>query len=59
MVILTILCIACFPVNPLILTGLLETKSYQPLSILGWVFWAVGMVLVLAPGKTIQYGHLE
>ena len=49
MTILTILCIACFPINPLVLTGLLETGFYRPLFILGWVVWAVGMVLVMAP----------
>jgi protein-S-isoprenylcysteine O-methyltransferase Ste14 len=49
MVVLTVLCIACFPINPLVLTGLLEPGYYLPLFILGWVFWAVGMVLVMAP----------
>ena len=49
MTILTILCIACFPINPLVLTGLLETDFYWPLFTLGWVVWAVGMVLVMAP----------
>ena len=49
MAVLTILCIACFPVNPLILTGLLEPGFYLPLFALGWVVWAVGMVLVIAP----------
>lgn len=47
--ILTILCIVCFPANPLVLTGVLEVESYQPLSILGWISWAFGMVLVMAP----------
>jgi protein-S-isoprenylcysteine O-methyltransferase Ste14 len=49
MTVLTILCIACFPVNPLVLTGFLETDYYLPLFILGWIFWAAGMVLVMAP----------
>jgi protein-S-isoprenylcysteine O-methyltransferase Ste14 len=49
MTILTILCIACFPINPLVLTGLLEPDFYLPLFIVGWVVWAVGMVLVIAP----------
>jgi protein-S-isoprenylcysteine O-methyltransferase Ste14 len=49
MVILTILCIACFPVNPLVLTGLLDPGFYLPLFVLGWVVWAIGMVLVMAP----------
>jgi protein-S-isoprenylcysteine O-methyltransferase Ste14 len=49
MVVMTILCIACFPINPLVLTGLLEPDFYLPLFILGWVVWAIGMVLVVAP----------
>jgi protein-S-isoprenylcysteine O-methyltransferase Ste14 len=46
---LTILCIVCFPVNPLVLTGVIEAKSYPALVIIGWVVWALGMVLVMAP----------
>jgi protein-S-isoprenylcysteine O-methyltransferase Ste14 len=46
---LTILGIACFPANPLVLTGLIEVKSYLVLFITGWVVWAFGMVLVMAP----------
>ena len=49
MMVLTILCIACFPLNPLVLTGLLEPGYYLPSFILGWVVWAIGMVLVMAP----------
>ena len=49
MVVLTILCIICFPINPLVLTGLLEPFYYLPSFILGWIVWAVGMVLVMAP----------
>ncbi|MBE9482508.1 MAG: isoprenylcysteine carboxylmethyltransferase family protein [Chloroflexi bacterium] len=46
---LTILCIICFPVNPLILTGVIEAESYPALFIIGWVVWALGMVMVMAP----------
>jgi protein-S-isoprenylcysteine O-methyltransferase Ste14 len=46
---LTILCIACFPLNPLILSGLLETAFYLPSFIAGWIVWAAGMALVLSP----------
>ena len=46
---LTILCIACFPVNPIVLTGLLEPGFYLPLFVFGWIVWAIGMVLVMAP----------
>lgn len=46
---MSILCIVCFPVNPLILAGVIEVKSYPVLIIIGWVIWAFGMVLVMAP----------
>ena len=49
MSILTLLCIACFPANPLVLTGVLETAYYLPAFIIGWIVWTVGMVLVMAP----------
>jgi protein-S-isoprenylcysteine O-methyltransferase Ste14 len=49
MVVLTALCIVCFPVNPLVLAGVLDPGFYLPAYILGWMVWAVGMVLVLAP----------
>ena len=46
---LTILGIVCFPANPLVLTGVIEVESYPVLFIIGWVVWAFGMVLVMAP----------
>lgn len=46
---LTILGIVCFPANPLILTGVIEVQSYLALTIIGWVVWVFGMVLVMAP----------
>jgi len=49
MTVLTILCIACFPINPLVLTGLLEPIFYLPSFIVGWIVWAIGMVLVMVP----------
>ena len=49
MTLLTILCIACFPANPLVLTGIIKTNFYLASFIIGWVVWAIGMVLVLAP----------
>jgi protein-S-isoprenylcysteine O-methyltransferase Ste14 len=48
-ILMTVLCIACFPVNPLVLTGVIEVESYLPLVIIGWVVCAGGMVLVMAP----------
>jgi len=46
---MTILGIVCFPANPLVLTGVMEVESYPILFIIGWVVWAFGMVLVMAP----------
>jgi len=46
---ITILCILCFPVNPLVLTGVLETSFCLALFIVGWIVWAFRMVLVMAP----------
>lgn len=46
---MTILGILCFPANPLVLTGVIEVKSYLVLFVIGWVVWAFGMVLVMAP----------
>jgi len=48
-ILLTVLGIACFPANPLVLTGVIEVESYLPLFIIGWVVWTLGMVLVMAP----------
>lgn len=47
--IVTVLCLACFPANPLVLTGVLDTDFYPALFAVGWVVWAFGMVLVMAP----------
>ncbi len=46
---MTVLAIACFPVNPLVLTGVIKVESYLPLAIIAWVVWVVGMILVMAP----------
>lgn len=46
---LTTLGIVCFPVNPLVLSGILVTGHNQVGYIVGWVVWVFGMVLVMAP----------
>ena len=49
MVILTFLCIVCFPLNPLVLAGIIEPAFVLTVHIAGWIAWAAGMVLVMAP----------
>jgi protein-S-isoprenylcysteine O-methyltransferase Ste14 len=51
---ITTLGIVCFPANPLVLTGFLEVNFYPALFVVGWVVWAFGMVLVMAPIVTFQ-----
>ena len=46
---ITILGIVCFPVNPLILTGVIKAEQHTALLIIAWVVLAFGMVLVMAP----------
>ncbi|MBN2050366.1 MAG: isoprenylcysteine carboxylmethyltransferase family protein [Spirochaetales bacterium] len=48
-ILLTVLGIACFPVNPLVLTHLVEPGYNRIAYIIGWPVWAVGMILVMAP----------
>jgi protein-S-isoprenylcysteine O-methyltransferase Ste14 len=45
----SVLYIACFPANPLVLTGVIEINFNLPLFIIGWVVWILGMILVMAP----------
>ena len=47
--VLTALYIICFPINPLVLTGLIKPGYYLPLHITAWIAWAIGMVLIIAP----------
>ena len=44
-----VLLILCFPLNPLTMSGLLETDPIPALHYLGWVVWAFGMVFVIYP----------
>ena len=46
---MTLLGIVCFPLNPLALTGVIDVELFPALFIIGWLVWAFGMVLVMAP----------
>jgi len=57
---LTIVGIAAFPVNPFVLTGVLETRSHRGLFIIGWIVWLFGMILVMAPIVTFpRHGGVQ
>ena len=46
-----ILMILCFPLNPLVLLNVIvpDPDPVKPLFYLGWIVWAFGMALVMAP----------
>ena len=46
-----ILMVLCFPLNPLVLLNVIESNPdlSKPFFYLGWIIWAFGMVLVMAP----------
>jgi len=48
-IILTVLGIACFPINPLVLSGLVDPGFIREAYMIGWFVWGIGMVLVMAP----------
>jgi len=41
--------VVCFPLNPLVITGTIVPHSNNILTILGIIFWALGMYLVVYP----------
>jgi protein-S-isoprenylcysteine O-methyltransferase Ste14 len=48
-IMLTVLGIACFPINPIVLTGAIDVKQYLPLQIIAWIILAFSLVLVFTP----------
>lgn len=55
LVLLFIIGIICFPVNPLILTGVLETTLYPALFVIGLLIGALGISFVVSPIAIFQY----
>jgi protein-S-isoprenylcysteine O-methyltransferase Ste14 len=44
-----LLMVICFPLNPLVLLKLIEPHGNNILSILGIIFWTIGMIFVIYP----------
>ena len=44
-----LLMVVCFPLNPLVFLNLIEPKANNTLTIIGFIIWAFGMVLVVYP----------
>ena len=44
-----LLMVICFPLNPLVLFKLIEPDGNNILSVLGIIFWSIGMIFVIYP----------
>ena len=51
----SVLSVLAFPWNPLVVFRVLEPNNIKVLWYIGWVFWAVGMILVALPYYYIYY----
>ena len=45
----SILSVLAFPCNPLIIFKILESNDIKMLHYIGWIFWTVGMALIILP----------
>lgn len=45
----SILSVLAFPCNPLIIFKVLESNDIKMLQYIGWIFWTVGMTLIILP----------
>ncbi len=51
----SILSVLAFPCNPLIIFKILESNDIKMLQYIGWIFWTVGMTLIILPYYYIYY----
>lgn len=47
--------ILALPINPLVIFKVLEPNDTKVLWYIGWIFWTVGMILVILPYYHIYY----
>ena len=51
----SILSVLAFPCNPLIIFKILESNDIQMLQYIGWIFWTLGMTLIILSHYYIYY----
>jgi len=54
-----VLSIVAFPYNPLIGSGVLEPNDIEALRYIGWIFWTVGIVLVILSYYYVYYRKVK
>ena len=55
----SILSVLAFPCNPLIIFKVLESNDIKMLQYIGWMFWTVGMALIILPYYYIYYRKVK
>jgi protein-S-isoprenylcysteine O-methyltransferase Ste14 len=55
----SILSVLAFPCNPLIIFKILESNDIKMLHYIGWIFWTVGMALIILPYYYIYYHKVK
>ena len=55
----SVLSVLAFPFNPLIGFGLLEPNNIEVLRYIGWIFWTVGIALVILSYYYIYYRKVK
>ena len=55
----SILSVLAFPYNPLIIFKVLEPNNIEVLRYIGWIFWIVGITLVILPYYYLYYRKVK
>jgi protein-S-isoprenylcysteine O-methyltransferase Ste14 len=54
-----ILSVLALPMNPLVILNIIEPNDIGSLRTIGWIFWAIGIILVILPYYYIYYRKEE
>jgi len=55
----SILSVLAFPYNPLIIFKVVEPNNIEVLRYIGWIFWAVGIALIISPYYYLYYRKVK
>jgi protein-S-isoprenylcysteine O-methyltransferase Ste14 len=55
----SILSVLALPFNPLVILNIIEPNDSEALRTLGWIFWTIGIILVILPYYHIYYRKEE
>ena len=55
----SILSVLAFPCNPLVVLKVIEPNDIELLRYIGWIFWTIGIILVILPYYYLFYRKVE